>query len=98
MSLIRYAFSSKLWKFDGKGGWYFVSLPQDLAQEIRSHSKSLEEGWGRMKVTAEIGSSTWKTSIWFDTKLQTYLLPVNAQIRKHESLIENQLVQTVILV
>ncbi len=45
MSLIRYEFSAKLWKFEGKGGWYFISLPQDLAQEIRSYSKYLEEGW-----------------------------------------------------
>ncbi|MDD4087237.1 MAG: DUF1905 domain-containing protein, partial [Bacteroidales bacterium] len=41
-----------------------------------------EEGWGRLKATAEIGKSVWKTAIWFDTKHQTYILPLKAEIRK----------------
>ena len=37
-----------------------------------------------MKITAKIGGSQWATAIWFDTKLDTYLLPVKAEIRKKE--------------
>lgn len=47
----------------------------------KNHSVS-EEGWGRMKVTASIESATWQTSIWFDTKRKSYLLPVKLMIRK----------------
>jgi hypothetical protein len=39
---------------------------------------------GRLKATAQIGDSIWKTAIWFDTKLNTYLLPLKAAIRKKE--------------
>lgn len=39
-----------------------------------------------MKVTAKIGNSEWKTSIWFDTKQDTYLLPLKALIRKKENI------------
>ena len=39
-----------------------------------------------MKVTAKIGGSEWKTSIWFDTKNDTYLLPIKAEIRKKEKI------------
>ena len=66
--------------------WKFLFLPQDLTKEIREMHKHQEEGWGRMKVTAKIGSSEWKTSIWFDTKNDTYLLPIKAEIRKKEKI------------
>jgi hypothetical protein len=45
-----------------------------------------EEGWGRLKVSARVGKSTWDTAIWFDTKAQTYLLPLKASIRTAEGL------------
>ncbi|MFM9007613.1 MAG: DUF1905 domain-containing protein [Bacteroidota bacterium] len=39
-----------------------------------------------MKAEAKIGKSQWQTAIWFDTKHQTYLLPIKAEIRKRESI------------
>jgi hypothetical protein len=33
-----------------------------------------------------IGGSSWNTSIWFDTKADSYLLPIKVAIRKKESL------------
>lgn len=35
-----------------------------------------------MKATAIIKEIEWDTAIWFDTKLDTYLLPLKADIRK----------------
>ena len=49
-----------------------------------------EEGWGRMKTTAKINGLKWKTSIWFDTKENNYLLPVKSEIRKKLNLKENE--------
>lgn len=83
---IRYKFTAKPWRYSGQGGWYFVSLPKKLAKEIRNALKSEEQGWGRLKATAKIGNSEWKTAIWFDTKKNTYLLPLKAEIRKLENL------------
>jgi hypothetical protein len=83
---IKYEFRSKLWRYTGPSGWHFVSLPVKLSKEIRSSLKSEEEGWGRLKATAKVGSSEWKTAIWFDTKMNTYLLPLKAEIRKKENL------------
>lgn len=78
---IKYDFSSKLWKSGGPGGWHFISLPNDLAKEIRENLKWQEEGWGRMKASAMINDLEWDTAIWFDKKADTYLLPVKAEIR-----------------
>jgi len=83
---IKYGFRSTVWKYSGVAGWHFVSLPETLSKEIREHLKWQEEGWGRIKAAAKIGQSDWETAIWFDTKKNTYLLPVKAEIRKKENL------------
>jgi hypothetical protein len=81
---IHYEFSGIVWQHSASGGWFFVSLPIELAAEIRQHTKGYEEGWGRMKATAKVGATTWGTAIWFDTKLGTYLLPIKSEIRRKE--------------
>ncbi|MDR2084181.1 MAG: DUF1905 domain-containing protein [Bacteroidales bacterium] len=86
---IQYEFSAKVWHYSvtaGMNGWHIVCLPKELASEIRENLKFLEEGWGRLKTTAKIGSTEWKTAIWFDTKHETYLLPIKAEIRKKENI------------
>ncbi|MBK7959563.1 MAG: DUF1905 domain-containing protein [Bacteroidetes bacterium] len=55
-------------------------------KDIRAHFKQDEEGWGRLKATAKVGNSEWKTAIWFDTKVNTYLLPLKATIRQKRRL------------
>ena len=86
--LMQYEFIAtfRRYKEEDACGWNFLFMPEELAKEIRANFKWREEGWDRMKVTAKIGDSEWKTSIWFDTKHDTYLLPVKAQIRKKEKI------------
>jgi len=93
---IRYEFAAKPWQYTGPGGWHFVSLPEKLAKEIRNTLRSEEEGWGRLKTTVKIGTSEWKTALWFDTKMNTYLLPLKAEIRKKENLAIGKEVKTVL--
>ncbi|MDR0792256.1 MAG: DUF1905 domain-containing protein [Chitinophagaceae bacterium] len=88
----QYHFSSKLWQVAEAGGWYFLSLPKKLSEEIRAGFKTEEEGWGRLKTSAQIGNTTWQTAIWFDTKRSLYLLPVKADVRKKENLVVNKTV------
>ena len=83
---IKYEFTAAPWQYSAPGGWYFISVPEDVSKEIRENLKWQEEGWGRLKITAEIGSTRWKTSIWFDTKRGTYLLPLKADVRKKEKI------------
>ncbi len=93
---VQYQFKAKPWQHQGPGGWYFVSLPTKLSQEIRMVFKMDEEGWGRLKVIAKIGSTEWKTAIWFDSKHNTYLLPLKADIRKKEQLVLNKTIETIL--
>ena len=93
---LRYAFKAKPWQYIGPGGWHFVSLPKNVAKEIRDILKSEEQGWGRLKVFAKIGNCEWETAIWFDTKMNTYLLPLKAEIRKKENLMIDKEVETIL--
>lgn len=90
---IKHQFSAKTWQHPSPGGWYFISLPTTIAAEIRTGLQSEEEGWGRLKAVAKTGNSEWKTAIWYDTKMNTYLLPLKAEIRKKEGIIVGKKLQ-----
>lgn len=95
---ITYSFTAAVWQHDGPGGWYFVTLPQDLSTEIRDLLRAEEEGWGRLKATAVIGKTEWKTAIWFDSKKAAYLLPLKSDVRKKENIALNQTIDLVVFV
>jgi hypothetical protein len=90
---IEYQFNATIWQYTSpKGGWFFVSLPIGISSEIRENLKWQEEGWGRLKTTAKINNTEWKTAIWFDSKMKTYLLPLKSEVRRKEKLeIENNI-------
>lgn len=87
-----------MWRDNPENGWYFVTVPKNYSQEIRSSLQWQEEGWGRMKATAIIRGLNWNTSIWFDTKGKNYILPVKSEIRKKLSLKEDDMLNISILV
>ena len=95
---VRYEFAGKPWQYQGKGAWHFISLPLDFAKEIRDNLKWQEEGWGRMKAKAKIGNSEWETAIWFDTKANTYLMPLKADIRKKEKIEVGKKINVVVFI
>lgn len=64
--------------------------------EIRNAFRQQEEGWGRLQVLARLKQLEWKTAIWFDSKKQTYLLPLKAEIRKKEGIGLEEFVEIVL--
>ena len=98
MDKITYEFTGSIWQHSPNGGWHFVSLPKDISQEIRNNLQWQEEGWGRMKAKAKIGDVEWDTAIWFDTKLDRYILPVKADIRRKLKLKLDQNIDVVVWV
>ena len=51
------AFTAKLWRYPGKGGWHFVTLPD-------KYSPPVTHAWGRTPVVATVDGHVWKTSVW----------------------------------
>ncbi|TAN58770.1 MAG: DUF1905 domain-containing protein [Rhodospirillales bacterium] len=86
MTDLEVTFSAELWMYQGKGAWFFVTLPKKESQKIKPFREPLRRGWGSVRVTAKIGKTSWKTSIFPDSKAGAYLLPVKAEIRKKEKL------------
>jgi hypothetical protein len=79
-------FRSKLWLYSAPGGWHFITLPLKHAAAIKALLRGPRRGWGSLPVTATIGNSSWKTSIFPERKSKSYLLPVKADVRKKESI------------
>lgn len=80
-------FTAEIWKYQGKAAWYFITLPKDESALIK-HLNGTRRGFGSIRVTAQIGKSEWKTSVFPDSKLGAYLLPLKADVRKKEKLEE----------
>lgn len=81
-----YVFSGELWQFDGPGAWYFISLPPDVADDIRARFGAQAAGFGSIKVAAAVCSTQWSTSLFPDKTRGTYLLPVKKAVRAAENL------------
>lgn len=81
-----FIFEAKLWLYPGEGAWYFVTLPQNISQEIKSISGLPRRGFGSFRVQVKTGKTTWKTSIFPDNKSNSYLLPIKKEIRTKNNL------------
>ncbi len=83
------SFRAKLWLWDGKGAWHFMSLPVEIYNDIKLLSSG-RSGFGSIRVQATIGSTSWDTSIFPDTTRKTYLLPVKKAVRHTEKLVTDE--------
>ena len=86
MTGTRGGFRAEVWLADATGAWHFVSLPNDLADEIADAADSSKPGFGSVRVSVTVGATTWLTSIFPDSKRGTYVLPVKKAVRVAEGI------------
>ena len=80
-------FRAELWEWEAKGGWFFVTLPDELADDIRARTDDgLRRGFGSVRVEATVGESTWRTSVFPDTSSGSFVLPVKKPVRTAEGI------------
>lgn len=81
-----YLFDAELWLWDARqsDSWTFLQLPEEASAEIREVASAFPRGFGSVKVTATIGATVWRTSI-FPGK-SAYVLPVKKAVRKAEGI------------
>jgi len=82
----RFSFDAELWEHSGPAAWYFVSLPEEIADEIDDAYGGAAGGFGSVRVDVRIGTTAWSTSIFPDRKRGTYLLPIKKAVRVAERL------------
>ena len=81
-----FEFTASLWRYPGEGGWHFVSLPPELGDEITELTAGSRAGFGSVRVSATVGATSWRTSIFPDSKTRSYVLPVKKEVRDAEKL------------
>ncbi|GGB89486.1 hypothetical protein N798_07535 [Knoellia flava TL1] len=82
---MRFSFTAPLWEWSAQGGWFFVTLPTDAADDIAELDRP-DRGFGSVRVRVTVGATTWSTSVFPDTKLGSYVLPVKKAVRKAEGI------------
>lgn len=96
MSGFSASFVAPLWRYQGDAAWFFVSLPIDLSDDVEAMTVESRRGFGSVRVEATVGGSTWRTSLFPDSKRGTYLLPLKKAVRAAEGLDEGDDVATTI--
>lgn len=77
-------FSGEIWFWRGPAPWHFVTVPDEQCAALEATATLVSYGWGMIPVTARIGATDWKTSLW--PKDGRYVVPVKAGVRKAEEL------------
>lgn len=88
-----FEFEARVWRHEGAAAWYFVTLPDDLADALRDLFAPAHRPFGTLAVRATIGATSWRTSLFADTKRASYLLPLKADVRRRERLGEGDAVR-----
>lgn len=79
-------FVGQIWFWRGPAPWYFVTIPAEQCDDLRTISRFVTYGWGMIPVHVRIGKSEWTTSLF--PKDGRYILPVKASVRKQEKIDE----------
>jgi hypothetical protein len=99
----RITHTGPLWRWtssSGTGTWHFLTIDGAAGEALSGTAlmRRLEKsigGFGSLKVSARIGDSVFKTSL-FPSKELGWLLPVKAAVRKAEGLSEGDVVEVVL--
>ena len=83
---MRIEFSGPIWYWRGPAPFYFGTVPEADSRELKSVSSAVTYGWGMIPVTARVGDTEWRTSLF--PKDGRYVLPLKVAVRKAEALNE----------
>ena len=86
MAKKKYKIRSKVVPYPGMDTWFFVYVDKKQAAEIKKRHGKVRRGFGSIKVTATIGKTTWRTSIFPDKHSGCYVLPLKAAVRRAEGI------------
>jgi len=81
-----FEFAAPLWRYPGADGWHFVSLPAEISGDITDMTAGARRGFGSVRVAVTVGGTSWRTSIFPDSRTGAYLLPVKKTVRAAEHL------------
>jgi hypothetical protein len=88
-----FAFSSPLWRWAArKEAWFFLSVPQEISEEIAAIPRP-PRGFGGVRVRVAVGATRWETSIFPDSGEGGYSLPMKRAVLLAEGIEEGDVVK-----
>jgi hypothetical protein len=63
-----------------------AELPADVSDDIDARTTGWARGFGSVRVLARIGTTSWSTSVFPDSKRKAYVLPVKKAVRVGEAI------------
>jgi hypothetical protein len=81
-----FTFTAPLWRWTARdessdtGAWCFVTLPAEVAEEVRDRSGE-PRGFGSVRVHVEAAGQAWDTSVFPDAGSGGFALPVKKAVR-----------------
>jgi Domain of unknown function (DUF1905) len=88
---LKYQFEGEVHRWASNPAFFLVSLPKNYSDEIAEISEGLTAGFGSLKVEVTIGKVTWRTSIFPDSATGLFDLPLKAEVRKKNELVEGSI-------
>jgi hypothetical protein len=80
--VLNYAFDGTIWSYKNPNEVFFVSLPQDMSEDILDLVGIKLNPWGTVPVVVTAGDYSWDSSMYPRLERGVYDLPLNARVRK----------------
>ena len=77
----------KMWSND-EGRMHFMSVPEELAGEIKAHSLMVRRGFGSVRVEVTLDGISWRTSVFPSKDTGGYFLPVKIDVCRKTGIAE----------
>ena len=82
---LEWTFDAEVWLWKADAAWHFISVPEDVADEIEDMAAN-RGGFGSVRVEVAIGSTTWRTSLFPSKEVGSFVLPIKKAVRVAEGL------------
>ena len=89
-STVEWVFDGEIIEWRGPAPFFFVTLPDDESEELRSVAPDVTYGWGMVLVRAQLGGTGWRTAVF--PKDGRYVLPLKGAVRRAETVEEGDTV------
>ena len=81
-----FRFAAPLWQTEGTGPWVMLTVPFEQADAIDDVSQGVRHGFGSVRVEVRIGATTWRTSLFPDSRRKSFVMGVKRAVRGAEHL------------
>lgn len=83
--MAQFEFTAEVWVAPADDAWRFVTVPAEVADDIRMITGP-RRGFGSVRVEVTVGRTTWRTSVFPDSRKDSFILPVKKSVRDAEDI------------